>query len=610
MILRSKLEQMPSRPGVYLLKGADGKILYIGKAKVLKNRLRSYLIEDQNHPRLRALVRQVAEVETVVTDTEVEALILEANLIRLHRPRYNVNLKDDKRYPFIKVTLTEPFPRLLVVRRRKEDGSKYFGPYTNVKAMRATIRTLRKVFPIRTCSHSLPSSRPISLCLDYHIKRCLGPCEGKIGQGDYRQMIEGVCLFLAGEKSRLDRLLRREMEIAVERENFELAAQLRDQFFALQAVMRKQKVVAPDGADRDVLAFAHQGSRAYGVILQVREGTIISRQHFHATVPTLIDPAETASTLIRRHYSDATLVPREILLSHRPDDLDLLRRWLSDQRGGPVHLAVPQRGDKVKLVRMALANAQHLLTKDLAERERKKATAPRSVLTLQQELNLKVIPRRLEAFDISNIGGQHAVGSLVVFRDGRALKREYRHFQIQTVKGQDDVAMMAEVVGRRFRRLLAEERDLPDLVVVDGGKGQISAACGVLRKLGLHQQAVIGLAKRLDEVFLPGQPQPLMISKSSPALRLLQRIRDEAHRFAIEYHRRLRGRRIRESGLEAIPGIGMGRSRQLLRHFGSLRRLQKASREELLEVPGLGPKLVERIVSSLHGTGADPAWPS
>jgi excinuclease ABC subunit C len=603
MMLRSKLEEIPSRPGVYLLKGADGKILYIGKAKALNSRLRHYLIENQDHPRLRALVRQVTDVDTVVTDTEVEALILEANLIRLHRPRYNVNLKDDKRYPFIKITLAEPFPRLLVVRRRQQDGSRYFGPYTNAGAMRATVRTLRKIFPIRTCAHPLPGRGTVSLCLDYHIKRCPGPCEGRISERDYRQMIEGVCLFLSGRKSRLDRLLRKEMEIASGRRNFELAAQLRDQLFALQAVMRKQKVVSTDGIDRDVLAFASRGTRACGVILQFREGAIISRQHFHATLPASVEPSETLSTLIRRHYADATMVPRQVLLSHRTEDLDLLRRWLSDQRGGPVQLTVPRRGEKVKLVRMALINAQHLLRRDLAEREKRRTAIPGSVTALQRELNLKTVPRHLEAFDISNIGGQDAVGSLVVFRDGRARKKEYRHYKIRTVRGQDDTAMMAEVIGRRFRRLLREDRALPDLVVVDGGKGQVSAARGALEGLELEKQPLIGLAKRLDEVFLPGRSHPLMISKSSPALRLLQRIRDEAHRFAVEYHRRLRGRRVRESGLEAIPGIGSHRARQLLRYFGSMQRLRKASREDLVEIPGLGPRLAERIMTTLSDRG-------
>jgi excinuclease ABC subunit C len=418
-------------------------------------------------------------------------------------------------------------------------------------------------------------------------------------------MIEGVCLFLAGEKSRLDRLLRREMEAAAERENFELAARLRDQLFALQAVMRKQKVVSADGADRDVLAFDHRGARACGVILQVREGAIISQQHFHATLPAINDPAEMLSVLIRRHYGDATLIPGEILLSHRLDDRDLIRRWLSDQRGGPVHLAVPQRGEKVKLVRMALANAQHLLRKDLAEHDQKKSALPLSIQALQRELVLKQAPRHLEAFDLSNIAGQDAVGSMVVFRDGRASKREYRHFRIRSVKGQDDTAMMAEVIGRRFRRMLDEKRHFPDLVMVDGGKGQISAARGALRQLGLEHQPVIGLAKRLDEVYMPGERWPLMISKSSPALRLLQRIRDEAHRFAIQYHRHLRRQRIQQSGLKAIPGIGPRRNRQLLRHFGSLQRLRGASREELLEIPGLGPKLVERILTALHMGSAD-----
>jgi excinuclease ABC subunit C len=606
MILHEKLSQVPVRPGIYILKSATGKFLYIGKAKILKNRLRSYFQSPPVHPRLRALIRRVADFETVVTDTEVEALILEANLIRLHHPRYNVNLKDDKRYPFLKVTIDEPYPRLLVVRRRKQDGARYFGPYTNVKAMRATIRTLRKIFPIRTCSFPLPSDRRVSLCLDYHIKRCLGPCQEMVNQGDYQRMIEGICLFLSGKKAHLEALLRRQMLQAASKENFEWAAQLRDQLYALEAVLRKQMVVSSDSIDRDVLAYAVQGNSACGVILQIREGAITGRQHYHVTVPSVSEPSDILSAVIRRHYSDNTMVPEEILTSLEPEDGDLMERWLRDKRGKKVSIRVPQRGKKVKLVRMALENAQLLLREAMEERRKRKDRSPLPIAVLQEELRLKRPPRHIQAFDISNIQGQDAVGSLVVFRNGRPTKKEYRRFKIKSVGGQDDFAMMAEVIGRRFRRLLEEKRELPDLVVVDGGKGQLSAAGKALAELGVSEQPMMGLAKRLDEVFLPDHPDAIMIPKSSPALKLLQRIRDEAHRFAVGYHRQLRERRLRGSNLETIPGIGRERARRLLNHFGSLKRLTASSLDDLKKVPGLGPQLARRVYECLQKTGPVP----
>ena len=600
MDLHEKLNHLPSQPGVYILKSDDGRILYIGKAKTLKKRLRSYFQGPLAHPRLRALIRRVADFEIVVTGTEVEALILEANLIRLHRPRYNVNLKDDKRYPFLKITVGEAYPRLLVVRRRRQDGSRYFGPYTNVKAMRATIKTLRKIFPIRTCSFSLSGPRSVPLCLDYHIKRCSGPCQGMVSREDYRCMIDGVCLFLSGKKTRLDAFLRRQMSRAAERENFELAAQLRDQLFALQAVISKQKLVSADAADCDVLAYDSQDKRACGVILQIREGAIIARQHFHITLSAVSDPADVLSTLIHWQYEDAALIPREILLSHGLESIDLIERWLRMKRGKMVTLRVPQRGRKVRLVRMALENAQLLLHQTMSEGQGKKVRSSKPVADLQKELRLKKLPRHIQAFDISNIQGQDAVGSLVVFRDGRPARKEYRRFKIRSVRGQDDFAMMAEVVGRRFRRLVQENRRLPHLVVVDGGKGQLSAACKVLNELGIGELPVVGLAKRLDEVFLADRSEAIMIPKTSPALKLLQRIRDEAHRFAIQYHRRLRGRRMRGSELEAIPGIGQKRIRLLLRYFGSLRRVTTSSVDDLRNVPGLGQQLARRVYEYLH----------
>ena len=603
-MLRDKLSQVPSKPGVYILKSENGRILYIGKAKILRKRLSSYFQSSPAHPRLRALIRRVADFETVVTDTEVEALILEANLIRLHHPRYNVNLKDDKRYAFLKVTVTEPYPRLLVVRRREQDGAQYFGPYTNVKAMRATIKTLRTIFPIRTCSFPLPSERRISLCLDYHIKRCSGPCQDMVSREDYRRMIEGICLFLSGQKAHLVSLLRRQMLQAAQKKNFESAAQLRDQLSALEAVLRKQKVVSTDVADRDVLAYAAQGNQACGVILQIREGSVTARQHYHVTVPSVSEPTDILSMVIRRHYGDITMIPKEILLSLRLEDMDLMERWLQDKRGKRVTIRVPQRGKKAELVRMALENAQLLLREAMVERRGKKERSPQPVAALQAELGLKRPPRHIQAFDISNIQGQDAVGSLVVFRNGRPSKREYRRFRIKSVRGQDDFAMMAEVIGRRFRRLLEENRQLPDLVVVDGGKGQLSAARKTLVDLRISDQPLVGLAKRLDEVFLVDHPDAIMIPKSSAALKLLQRIRDEAHRFAVVYHRHLRKRRIRGSVLEVIPGIGQERARRLLNHFGSLRRLTASSLDDLRRVPGLGPRLAQRVHERLKEVGS------
>ncbi len=600
MISSQKLNQVPAKPGVYILRSDNGRILYIGKAKALRNRLRSYFQSLPAHPRLRALIRKVADFETMVTDTEVEALILEANLIRLHRPRYNVNLKDDKRYPFLKVTLSEAYPRLVVVRRRKQDGDRYFGPYTNVKAMRATLRSLRKIFPIRTCSYALPSARKVSLCLDYHIKRCLGPCQNLVSPEDYRRMIDGICLFLAGRKARLSDLLRQQMFQAAERENYELAAQLRDQLHALAIVMRKQKVVSADAGDRDALSYVVQDEQACGVILQIREGAIIARQQYFLVVPAISGPSEVLSTLIRRHYGDATLIPEEILLPQATEDVEPMVQWLRTKKGKRVAIRVPQKGEKAKLLRMAHHNAQLLLAEATLERQRLRARPPRPVAMLQDELRLERAPRHIQAFDISNIQGRDAVGSLVVFRNGRSSKKEYRRYRIKSVRSQDDFAMMAEVIRRRFGRLVDEKKSLPDLVVVDGGKGQLSAACRALAELGISGQPIVGLAKRLDEVYVPLHPDAIMISKGSPALKLLQRIRDEAHRFAIAYHRQLRERRVKGSDLEAIPGIGQERARRLLHHFGSLRRLTAASPDDLRKVPGLGAHLAQRVYQSLQ----------
>lgn len=600
MDLKTKLENLPTKPGVYLMKDGSGRIIYVGKAKSLRNRVRAYFHDTPPyHPKISALISKISDFDILATDSEMEALILEANLIKEYKPRYNVNLKDDKRYPYLKVT-NEPFPRVLVIRRVKKDKAKYFGPYTNVKAMRHILRILRRIFPIRSCNYALPSSRKIKLCLDYHIKRCLGPCDGKISQEEYREIVKNVLFFLSGKNNLLMEHLKERMNKYSALEEFEKAASVRDQIKALESVIEKQKVAETEQTDRDIIAFAREKKDISVVALQIREGILIGRQNFHLTGFKESTEQEILSTFSRQYYMHSAVIPPEIILPSGFDDQGMIQDWLSSKREGRVRIIVPQRGEKVKLLEMASYNARLSLNELLLQRSEAKKRVPPAIRALEKDLYLSSPPRRITAFDISNLGPQDAVGSLVFFRNGRPQKNQYRRFKVKTVEGQDDFAMMAEVVSRYFTRLTEDKKEYPDLVLIDGGKGQLSAAVHILNSLGIKNQSVVALAKRLDEVFLPHRSGPLMIPKGSASLKLLQRIRDEAHRFAVEYHRKLRRKRTIKSELDQIPGVGPARRKALLRRFGSVEKIKKAGLEELFQLEDINKRVAENIYRHFH----------
>ncbi len=601
MNLKVKLENLPSQPGVYLFKDKDRKIIYVGKANSLKNRVKVYFQHRLEHPRTSALVSRIKDFEVMVTDSEMEALILESNLIKEHKPRYNVNLKDDKRYPYLKVTVDEPFPRIQVVRKPKKDKAKYFGPYTNVKGMRQSLRLLRKLFPIRSCDYTLPSKRRIRLCLDYQIKRCHGPCENLVSEKEYREMINTVILFLSGKNRVLIEQLKQRMNRLAEEERFEEAARVRDQFKAIESIMQKQKIVGKEEIDRDIIAYAREGSDICVATLQVREGVLIGRQHFYLKAQKNIPDSEVLNSFLKQYYLNVSIIPEEIFLPVEIEDKEIILKWLKEKGQKNVEFVLPRKGEKVSLLNLAAQNAQLLLMELLVQKKKIKRIVPPSLVALKKDLYLPNFPREIVAFDISNLGPADAVGSSVFFEDARPKKSEYRKFKIKTVEGQDDYAMMEEVVKRYFNRLIGDKKKLPDLVLIDGGKGQLSSALKALNQLGIMDLNVIGLAKRLDEVFLPERTSSLMIPKSSSSLRLLQRIRDEAHRFAISYHRGLREKKITKSEIDQIEGIGKIRKKVLLSKFGSVERIKQASLNELLETENISKKIVEKIYKYFHG---------
>jgi len=599
--LQTKMESLPNRPGVYLFRDISGKILYVGKAGSLRNRVKSYFQSSRPlDPKSQVMVKKIADLETLITDSEMEALILEANLIKEHKPRYNVNLKDDKRYPYLKVTVNEPYPRVLVVRVVKKDKAKYFGPYTNVSAMRQTLRLIRRIFPIRTCNLVIPSNKKYKVCLEYYIKRCLGPCEAKCSYEEYRQMIDNVCLFLAGHSAQVLEELKRQMDNYAGQENFEAAARIRDQIKALESMVEKQKVVDLERIDRDIISLARQKKDVCCVALQIREGILIGRQNFYLTC-NQNDPDQTVlSAFLKQFYLHSPVIPDEIVLPVEIEESKTIQSWLEQKKEGRVQLLVPQRGKRAELLDLAIQNARLLLNELMLQKLDRTQQVPRAVEALQRDLYLSKPPRTIIAFDISNLGAADAVGSAIFFQDGRPRKSGYRKFKIKTVAGQDDFAMMQEIVTRYFGILKQEALSMPDLVLVDGGKGQLSSALEALLKLSLQDQEIIALAKRLDEVYLPGVAEPLMLPKTSPSLRLLQRIRDEAHRFAITYHRTRRKKRLTRSALDDIGGIGESRKKVLLTRFGSVERIQSASLEAILSAEGIPEKVALKIYQHFH----------
>ena len=592
---------LPREPGVYVMKDEDGQIIYIGKAKVLRSRVQSYFRPNAHDGRrqFRALVSRVRDLEYIVTDTELEALILEANLIKAHKPKYNISLKDDKKYPFIRIT-SEPFPRVLVTRDVVKDGSRYLGPYTDVKAMRRMLDTMHRLFRIRTCDYALPAQN-IRVCLDYEIKRCDGPCEGLISAADYGKIVDEAVLFLTGRHTQVVLMLKDRMRQAAAQMKFEEAAVYRDRLQALEQATNRQKVVSQELADWDTIAVAREDDEACGVVMEVREGRMIGRQHYFIGGVLDAPESEVVSAFVQLFYTTASFVPREICLPCEIEERETILDWLRDRAGGFVEIRLPQRGDKYRLLKMAENNAKLLLSERRLKRENRKAQAPAAVQALQRDLSLGRPPRRIEAMDISNIQGSDPVASMVCFVDGRPRKRDYRHFKITGIEGPNDFAMMQQVVTRRFKRLMEESLPFPDLLLIDGGKGQLSSAVAALEALGIREQPVIGLAKRLEEVFLPGHPDPQNIPKSSSSLRLLQGLRDESHRFAVAYHRKLRQKRTLTSELDAVEGVGPARRKTLLRHFGSVKRIREAGVEEVAAVSGIGPKLAAEILSVLNG---------
>ncbi|MBD3289707.1 excinuclease ABC subunit C [candidate division KSB1 bacterium] len=602
--LKEKLEQVPTEPGVYLFKDKNDKIIYVGKAKRLRSRVRSYFQSGRNEgPKHERLVNKIRDLETIITDSEIEALILEANLIKEYKPRYNVNLKDDKSFPYIRVT-NEPFPRIFPTRRIIRDGSKYFGPYTDVKLMRSLLKTVKRIFPIRSCNLNLTqeniAAKKFRVCLNYHIHRCLGPCEGFINEEEYNEIVRNITNFIQGRDNMVVSELQAKMEQAAEQLQFEKAARVRDQLNAIKDFQFKQKVITPEQIDQDLLTAVMEDDDACGVIFKVREGRIIGRQHFYLSGVESEPMANVLKQFLVQYYLRSEFIPGEIYLLEKIADIKQIEKWLQSKNSARVRLKFPQRGEKVKLLKMATQNAKLLLDELKLQKMKTKDFVPHSVKALQRDLYLKSLPRHIEAFDISNISGTNPTASLVTFINGQPKKAEYRRFKIRIKSTPDDFAMMEEALRRRYSRILKEKKNMPDLIMVDGGKGQLSVALRVLKDLNLEKQPVIALAKRLDEVFIPASSDPQNIPHTSSGLRLLQRIRDEAHRFAVDYHRKLRGKAAVKSELDDISGVGPTRRKKLVKHFGSVRNLKSATIEELKQVKGIPEQLAQNIYNHFH----------
>ena len=593
--LARKLDALPDKPGVYLWKNGAGEILYVGKAKSLRSRVPSYFGPDAGGtPEQAALIAQIADVETIIVSNEPQALLLENNLIKEHKPRFNIRLTDDKSYPRIAVTLAEPFPRVLVVRRVTIPGARFFGPYTDVATLRQTLNIIRRIFTVRSCHWDLPREAPERPCLDYHIERCRAPCVSLQSEAEYRRMIDDVLLFLEGKTVDVRTRLRERMQQASRQQDFERAAQVRDALKWLDQLEQPQAVELVGGGEADAIGIARDGDDACGVVLRVRDGKLIARDHWFLENAEHETEGAVLSAFLVRCYVPLEGRARSVLLPFPPEDLASLAALVPD-----VDWRTPQRGSKAQLAELADQNARHLLDSLKIESFDIDERSADPVFALGRDLGLAAVPRAFVCIDISTNQGRDTVGSLVWFEAGRPKKAEYRRFRIRGAP-QDDFAAVHEVVTRYLTRRLAEEKQLPDLVVIDGGKGQLGAALDAARAVGQPQLPIVSLAKREEEIFLPGRVQPLALSRRSPSLRLLQRARDEAHRFALSYSRKRRSRRTITSELLAIPGIGPNRRRVLLERFGSLAGVKTATPAEIASLPGFSVRLAERILDRLH----------
>ena len=593
--LTRQLAALPDQPGVYLWKDAAGEILYVGKAKSLRSRVPGYLSEaEQTTPEREALGRQIADLETIVVPNEAQALLLENNLIKEHQPRFNIRLRDDKSYPQIAVTLGEPFPRVLVVRRVTIAGARYFGPYTDVATLRQTLKIIRRIFTVRSCHWNLPGEAPDRPCLDYHIDRCKAPCVGYQSGDEYRRMIDDVVLFLEGKTLEVRTRLRERMQDASKTLDFERAAQLRDALKWLDQLEQPQTVEVVGGGDADAIGLARDGDDACGVILRIRDGRLIAREHRFLEHVEHAPEDQVLGAFLVGYYLPLDQRVSRVVLPYAPADLDALRELALG-----ADFLVPQRGTNAKLADLADQNARHLLDSFKIEAFDIDERAADPVFALGRDLGLAVVPRAMVCIDISTNQGRDTVGSLVWFEGGRPRKADYRRYKIKGAGQQDDYGAVHEVVTRFLRRRVEEEKPLPDLMVIDGGKGQLGAAVDAARAAQLERLPIVSLAKRDEEVFLPNQPDPLRLSRRSPSLKLLQRARNEAHRFAVSYSRKRRSQRTITSELLRIPGVGPSRRRALLERFGSLAGVKTATPQEIAALPGFSTRLAERILDRL-----------
>ena len=615
-IARPEAGSIPTGPGVYLFRDAAGRVIYVGKAKVLRNRLSNYFATDL-HPRTLAMVEAAADVEWIVAGNEVEALHLEVNLIKQHRPRYNVRYRDDKSYPYLAVTLNEEYPRARVLRGRKKKGVRYYGPFAHAYAIRDTLDHLLRTFPMRTCSQGVfdrcrRRNRP---CLLYDIERCSGPCVKAISEEAHRDIALALCDFLDGNHAPVVKRLEASMKEAATSQEYEVAAKLRDQLINVNKVIERQQMVSSEREELDVIAFAEDDLEAAFQVFFVRRGRVTGRKGFVVDKVEDLDTPQLIARFLERLYGEGD-VPKEVLVPAEPAEAELLERWLTEVRGSKVRVRVPQRGEKRALMQTATENALQAFTRHRLKRASDFAARTRMLNELQSHLGMDEAPLRIECYDISNTGPSEAVGSMVVFEDGLPKRSDYRKFAIKYTSGPDDVAMMGEVIRRRFARYLEQRSEEkrskrfaypPNLVVIDGGKGQLNRAVEVMDELGIDDVTVVSLAKRMEEVFVPGRADPIVIPRGTEALYLLQQIRDEAHRFALTYHRLRRGKKMTRSVLDDVPGLGETRRKKVLKYFGSVKKMRQASLEELEAVPGLPKVVAASLFSALHPESSEAA---
>ena len=610
-----RLKATPTKPGVYLMRDDAGNVLYVGKASSLRHRLRSYFTGQSGlEPKIQNLVRKVADFEFILTESEQEALILENNLIKRHKPDYNARLKDDKSYPFIKIDVSEDFPQVYITRRPPNDGARYFGPYASAYSVRRTLALLKKLFPYRSCTKTITGTDPRP-CLDFYINRCVGPCIGAVNKDEYMEVIDQVTLFLEGKTDQVVKGLRERMGEAAESLEFERAGALRDQLRAIERVNEGQKVMHLTSENLDVIAVAPAFGEAWVEVFFIRQGKLIGRDHFTMTGTEDEEPGKTLSAFVKQFYGENPYVPPRILVQHPLEDGEAIQQWLSGKRQGPVSLHVPQRGEKRKLVQMVAENAAEGL-EQLKVRQAEGGDMDAAMAELQEALSLPELPHRIECYDISNVQGTNPVGSMVVFEDGKPKTSDYRRFKVKTVEGVDDYSMMREVLSRRFKRLAKSKDDVdagengrseasasgsnawqtvPDLVLIDGGKGHLGAALQVFLELGITAIPLASLAKENEELFVPQVPEPIVLPRSSQGLFLVQRARDEAHRFATTFHRQRRSKSSVASAMDDVPGIGPKRRRMLLRRFGSVKGVKEADVNDIAAVPGMTVTMANRL---------------